>query len=396
MGFNFNMSFGKLPNYVERDRSGNFFYSFLDNLFGNGKDAIKDKTCYTLESPALLIVKKFIADTGSLCKINSYENGKLKQEDYLYDIAERPNPFQTWTEFIWQYLFYASSDNAYLYNQNGVVYFLRQERIILTDEQKKAFKQLYFSSSTKKSTLRGNFKYKEENDKETVLKLENLYIIDVMSGVSGDWFNGSSTLHTLKGIVDNSNSSITSKRKNLFFTQKFMASGQSDPNNVYYTPMSEGEQKSIEQSLTNSNKSIHSVKSKVQVDQLVSNLKNLALDDAFNADFAKITRMFNIPNDLLDLVVKGGVFNEGRETSLAMYVYYNLVPLLQKLTDTLEIVFDKEDLRPSFNHVPFMKVFEVKNQEQKATKLANLKLAQELGLDEATVQAQLKLIYTEI
>ena len=107
-----NFRSSKLPNYVERDSTGNFFYSFLDKLLGN-KKVITDTTTYTLDNPALLMVRKFIADYGSLAKIHAYRNNKLFAEDYLYEIAERPNPNQTWTELIWQYFFYANAENVY-------------------------------------------------------------------------------------------------------------------------------------------------------------------------------------------------------------------------------------------------------------------------------------------
>jgi len=100
--------------------------------------------------------------------------------------------------------------------------------------------------------------------------------------------------------------------------------------------------------------------------------------------------MFNIPSDLIDLIVKGGVFNEGKEKSLGLYVYYTLVPMLQKLTDILEVIFDEEDLRPSFSHCPFNKVFEKEKQEDIKLQLENLKIAQELGLD---ISKQLKEVY---
>ena len=37
MGFNFNIGYNSssLPNYVERDSSGNWYYSILDGLFGS-------------------------------------------------------------------------------------------------------------------------------------------------------------------------------------------------------------------------------------------------------------------------------------------------------------------------------------------------------------------------
>lgn len=389
MAWNFNFSVGKLPNYVERDSAGNFFYSFIDKLFGN-KEGITDTTYYTLDNPALLMVRKFIADYGSLAKIHAYKNNKLFAEDYIYEIAERPNPNQTWTELIWQYFFYANAENVYLYAQNNVVYLLKRENIELTNDQLKSYQQLYFSTSTRKSALKGNFKYKNENGTKDVLKLENLYIIDIMSGISGNWFDGSNVISSIKGIVDNSTEAIESKGRNIFYTKKILVSGnQTDANRIANGVMSEKEQQSVTSTLL-SDKPIHSVKDNLNINQLVSNLKQLGLDDSFNADFSKLTRMFNIPSDLIDLIIKGGVFNEGKEKSLGLYVYYTLVPMLQKLTDVLEIVYGQEDLRPSFSHCPFNKVFEKEKQMNIQLQLDNLKVAQELGLD---ISKQLKEIY---
>lgn len=384
-----NFRSSKLPNYVERDSTGNFFYSFLDKLLGN-KKVITDTTTYTLDNPALLMVRKFIADYGSLAKIHAYRNNKLFAEDYLYEIAERPNPNQTWTELIWQYFFYANAENVYLYAQNNVVYLLKRENIELSETQLNDYKKLYFSSATRKSTLKGGFKYKNEDGTKVPLKLENLHIIDVMSGISGDWFNGSSVIASIKLIVDNSTEALESKGRNIFYTKKILVSGnQTDASRIANGVMSSQEQQSVTDTLL-SNKPIHSVKDNLNVNQLVSNLKNLGLDDSFNADFSKLTRMFNIPSDLIDLILKGGVFNEGKEKSLGLYVYYTLVPMLQKLTDVLEIVYDQEDLRPSFSHCPFNKVFEKEKQEDIKLQLENLEKAQQLGLD---VLKQLKEIY---
>ena len=384
-----NFRSSKLPNYVERDSTGNFFYSFLDKLLGN-KKVITDTTTYTLDNPALLMVRKFIADYGSLAKIHAYRNNKLFAEDYLYEIAERPNPNQTWTELIWQYFFYANAENVYLYAQNNVVYLLKRENIELSETQLNDYKKLYFSSATRKSTLKGGFKYKNEDGTKVPLKLENLHIIDVMSGISGDWFNGSSVIASIKPIVDNSTEALESKGRNIFYTKKILVSGnQTDASRIANGVMSSQEQQSVTDTLL-SNKPIHSVKDNLNVNQLVSNLKNLGLDESFNADFSKLTRMFNIPSDLIDLILKGGVFNEGKEKSLGLYVYYTLVPMLQKLTDVLEIVYDQEDLRPSFSHCPFNKVFEKEKQEDIKLQLENLEKAQQLGLD---VLKQLKEIY---
>lgn len=391
MAWNLNFSVGKLPNYVERDSNGSFFYSFLDKLFGNKKE-ITDTTKYTLESIALLTIRKFIADYGSLAKIHAYRNNKLFKEDYLYELAEKPNPNQTWTELIWQYLFYANAENVYVYVLNTTIYLLKKENIKLTNQQEKAFKTMYFSASTRKSALKGNFKYKQEDGTESTLDLQKLYIIDFASGITGDWFNGANLFTACKGVVDNTNEAIESKGRNIFYTKKILVSGnQTDAQRLAGGVMSKEEHQSVTNSLLSENKPIHSVKDNLNINQLVSNLKNLGLDEAFNNDFAKLARLFNIPSDLIDLVMKGGVFNEGKEKSLGLFIYYSITPMLQKFTDLLEVIFELEDLRPSFSHCPFNAVFEKEKQDQIKLKLENLKLANELGVD---ISNELKTLYS--
>ena len=381
MAWSFNFNVGRsLPNYVERDRSGNFFYSFLDNLFGSNKNLIPDTTKYTLDSIALLTIRKFIADYGSLAKFHSYKNNKLVEEDYFYQIADKPNPNQTWTEFIWQYLFYVSAENVYIYIQNSTIYLLKKENITLDKKSQDAFKQLYFSDRVKKSSIKGTFKYKNQNGSDNILDLEKLYIIDFMSGVDGDWFNGASLFNAVKPIVDNTNSAVRSKGRNLFYTEKILVSKEGTDRLADGT-IKANEHESLTNTILNPNKPVHASKGTIEINQLVSNLKQLGLDEAYNNDFAKISRLFNIPSELIDLIQKGGIFNEGTEKALGLFIYYTIVPMLNKLTDLIEVVFDLEDLRPSFSHCPFNAVFEKEKQEQTKLKLENLKLAFDMGVD---------------
>jgi hypothetical protein len=379
--FGFNMTFGRqLPNYVERDLSGNFFYTWLDNLFGSSKNKITDTTKYTLESIALLTIRKFIADYGSLAKFHAYKNNKLVEEDYFYQIADKPNPNQTWTELIWQYLFYASAENVYIYIQNSTIYLLKKENITLDKKSQDAFKQFYFSDRVKKSSIKGTFKYKNENGSENILDLEKLFIIDFMSGVDGDWFNGASLFNAIKPVVDNTNSSVRSKGRNLFYTEKILVSKEGT-DRLHNGTIKDNEHESLTNTILDPKKPVHASKGTIEVNQLVSNLKQLGLDEAYNADFSKLSRLFNIPSELIDLIIKGGIFNEGTEKALGLFVYYTIVPMLNRLTDLIEVVFELEDLRPSFSHCPFNAVFEKEKQEQTKLKLENLKLAFDMGVD---------------
>lgn len=128
MGYNFNFSFGKstTPTYVERDSNGNFWYQITEFL--NGTKTAKFKTerariNAVLLNPAALRVSTLLADITSQGKVESYINDELKDNNWLYSLQERPNDWQTWTDFLYDYSFFRFLGNAYLYKQGDVMYF---------------------------------------------------------------------------------------------------------------------------------------------------------------------------------------------------------------------------------------------------------------------------------
>lgn len=393
MGFNFNINWGRQINHVERGQDGNFFYSFLQSVYG-GKDDRYDKIEEVLKNPAALKVLKFNADTFSLGKLNSYSNGKLKTEDYLYSIQQRPNDWQTWTDFLWCYCFYLQLGNAYLYKNGEIMYFLDPCGIELTDKQRNKFYQLSFSKygeNSKRNTMSGFFKYRDKSGEKMTLEMKNLTIISDMTGVSGDWFDGGSRLNALCDVIKNSKLSLKSKQINLEFSQKFLLTGQHDPDNVSTIPMSTAEKDNLEQ-ITRGGRQVHATKSRVDLKHFVDNLASLKLDDAYLNDLHIIGNMYGIPKDVLEALAKGATY-ENQEKSLGRHVDYNLKPMGQKLTDSLESLLKVEDLRINYNHLPFNQVFEKERAETNKLKIENLTAAKELGLDEKTIKQKLSEIY---
>jgi len=144
MGFNFNIGYNSLPNYVERDSSGNFFYSIMDAFTRKKKGFKSDsqKLEMVLENPAVLKVFCFLADTFSQVKIDDYKNDELVEKDFLYSYKKTPNDWQSWTDLKWEHRFWLAMGTANLYVDANVWYYLRPQGIELTERQKKAFKQI--------------------------------------------------------------------------------------------------------------------------------------------------------------------------------------------------------------------------------------------------------------
>ena len=395
MAFNFNLSFGnRLPNYIERDSSGNIFYSIIDAFKGKHRGFKNEqaKLDVVLNNPAILKVFCFLSDTYSQVKIDEYKDDKVKEKDFLYSYKKTPNDWQTWTDLFWEHRFWLAMGNAYLYVEKDVWYYLRPNGLEFTSEQKKVFGQITFSSKKKRDLLEGTFKYRNDNNEVNVLSFKNLYVFtDMSGGVSGNWLKGNSRLDALYQIAINSQLALQSKGTNLKYTEKFLVSGQHDVKDTTSRPMGETEKDSIEVSLEQGRK-VNATKSKVDMQQMVSNIKDLALDEAYESDLIKVANMYDIPKDVIDILAKGSTY-ENQEKSLGKFINYSQMPKVQQMTDTYEVILEQEDLRGSFKHLPFNSVFEVEKINNRKVELESLKLAQELGLDANVVTNKLKQIY---
>lgn len=397
MAFNFNIGYNssKLPNYVERGIDGSWFYSILDSFSGNKKKGFKseqNKLDVILNNPSILKVFCFLSDTYSQVKIDQYNNDQLVEKDFLYSYKKTPNDWQTWTDLFWEHRFWLSGGNAYLYVEANTWYYLKPSGLEFTEKQIKQFSEITFAEKNKKQIINQTFKYRNENNVVQPLKFSNLYVFtDMSGGVSGNWLKGNSRLDALYQISINSELALQSKGTNLKYTEKFLVSGQHDAKDTTSRPMAETEKDSIEISLEKGRK-VNATKSKVDMQQMVSNIKDLALDESYESDLIKVANMFDIPKDVIDILAKGSTY-ENQEKSLGKFINYSQMPKVQQMTDTYEVILNEQDLRGSFKHLPFNAVFEVEKINNRKTELESLKLAQELGADATMITDKLKQIY---
>lgn len=399
MGFNFNLSFGnnKLPNYVERNTNGDWWYSIKD--FFNGSDSKKGFNCVkkqlneALYNPAVLKVIGFRADIYSQIKFNEYQNDKEVLKDFLYSEMNRPNPQETWIDFHYNVSFWRDLGNAYIYKEADVMYCLNPLYMEIDDKQLKEINKYSFSSYKSKQAKKGTFKAKfNDNAEWQTLKIENLYVLsDLSTSVSGNWLGGNSRLDALYQVIKNSELSLKAKNRSLFYTTKFSVSGQHDPKDTTSLPMGDKEQQSISNGLQG-NKEIYATKEKIDVKQLVTNIKSLDLDNSYLADLAIIANMYGLTKDVLDIMSKGSTY-ENKEKAIGAFIDYQMMPKVQQHSDLLEILFKKQEVRGSFKHLPFNAVFEAEKVSNIKLELESLKLAQELGLDATIITNKLKEIY---
>lgn len=372
------------PLSVERNINGDWWYEMFSSK-NNAKDlnTYRAKLNAVLCNPACLKVFKLNCDLFSLGKVNQYQNDELKEINYLYSIKKKPNHFQTWTQFFWDYMFWKMLGTAVLYRSNNVLnestqmYWLNPANVDFQNG-KNRFSSFIFSNLGFNDQQRETIKYTFDDGKLSNIKLRDLsFFFDLSNGLGGNWYQGNSALDALYKVIANSEQSLDAKNINLEFSQKFMVNGKNSLEDVSQTPMGETEKIDIEQSVR-SNKKVHAVKTPIDVKRFVDDIARLKLDESFYNDYFMIGTMYGIPRDVLEANLRGSTY-ENQEKATARHVEYSLKPSGQALTDEFEYLFNLEDLRFEWNHLMFNQVFEKEKQEVIKLKLENEKLAKELG-----------------
>lgn len=385
-GFGINISWGnqKQPLSVERDNEGNWFYTMFKGGLKSKKGlSDSDKLDLAFENPAFLKVLTLNCDLFSLGKINSYENNKLKEIDVLYSVKKKPNYFQTWTKFNWEYLMYRMIFGYSVLRIVGndlsraTLYWLNPARM---DYNGKEFSRIVFSEAQFNSLRKKTIKYQHLDGKWEDIPLTELEFIQDLSNTSNSNFLiGRSRMDALLDVISNSGQSIRAKGGNLDFADKFLVSGRHDPENVTGLPMSEDDKRSAE-SILKGNKRVHAVKSKVDINRFTDNLANLKLDDSYIHDLYVIGSMYGTPREVIDANVKGSTY-ENQEKATGKHVEYSLKPAATALTDVLEERFDYQDLRMEWSHLSFNQVFEKDKADRQGIQLDNLQKAINLGVE---------------
>lgn len=402
--FVFEFTFGNAdiprPQSVERDMGGNWWNWIWssEGKTGKGFTSDKERINTVLNNPAALKVWKINADLGSLGKINKFVDNKEIEKDVLFTKKAKPNFYQGWTQFFWDYYFWIQFGTAYMYRTNNVfgestqLYWLNPANIEWDDSWKRKLTKFTFSMVGFNEQLKETVRYKWPDGTETNIKLKDITpFYDLSNGIEGNWFKGTSDLDSLYKVIRNSEYALDAKAINLEFSQKFMVSGKNSIDEITNTPMAQEEKDAVEQSIRNGKK-VHAVKSEIDIKRFVDNINNLKLDEQFFNDYFTIGAMKGIPRDILELGLKGATY-ENQEKSIGRHVEYALKPKGQLITDAFEELFGWEDLRFSWAHLSFNQVFEKDRAERVEIQLRNLAAAKELGgMSDTEVKDAVKLI----
>ena len=351
-------------------------------------DVLKNKAVF--ETPALLKVFCLQCDLFSLGKIKVIQNDKEVTGDPVAELLNNPNPMQSAEQLMWDYMFSLMKGNAYQYvhsniaeNVDNKIYFLEPHKMEWPSSFETRKDKLVFSKNSANEFKNVTIKYKFEDSTCIDIPLSKIDWITDLSNGTGNWFKGNSRIDGLKKIISNSEAALDAININTRYTGKFMVAGQADPKDTTKPPMGDEEKKDIETKM-NSAKKVFAVKSMIDIKRFVENIGALKLDESFRTAYFLIGSMYNIPKDVLEAYLQGSTF-DNQEKATAKHITYTLQPKANDWLNRLERRFgyDKigKQIIMSWDHLPFMQVFEKDRAQVRNTQIQTMTSMLKLGID---------------
>lgn len=361
----------------------------IDGTVNFGSSSLIDSV---LEHPAALKVFALQCDLFSLGEVFVKDkDGKLIDDDPFLSFINNPNPYEEKSDFLWNYMFNNMLGNAYTYVDSKIIsdknkaYILDSWKVVIPDELKKFSDKLILSSSTEKSLNNKSIRY--FFDDGTSKSLEWAKIIHVPDLRVGGRFKGASRIDALKKIIANSEASLDAENININYSGKFLVASD---NTIEKPPLSTGEKKDIEKKMLGG-KAVHAVSKMLEIRRFVEDMASLELDKKYLNAYYLIGKMYGIPRDVLE-AYDSSTF-ENQEKARGAHVSYSLQPRGNALMNGFERMFgyqsEGKDIFISWDHLPFMQVFEEQRANIKKTTLDSLDKMLSMGFSKEEANSYL-------
>jgi hypothetical protein len=324
---------------------------------------IKKLECI-FSNPALMKVFALQCDLFSLGKVYVYKDGKEIENDPYLSMLKKPNYFQFQSQFLWDMMFWNMVGNTYNYCESKIIsddnnlYILENNKIQYPYNIRQFQDKIILSKQEKQNFDNLKLKYTYADGSSTDILWSNIIHTPDLTNGTGNWFRGASRIDSLYKIISNSEASMDALNINIRYSGKFMVAGKADPDNVSQIPMGEIEKIDIETKM-NGRKSVHAVKSMIDIKRFVENIAALKLDEIGLAQYFLIGTAYGIPKDVLETFNSGTY--ENQEKARGAFVSYCLQPKGKLFFDGHAHFFgyaqQNKEIIIDWEHLPFMQVF---------------------------------------
>lgn len=384
-----------LITYVNRQLDGKVKYN-------DYSDDVK-KLEAIFSNPALLKVFALQCDLFSLGKVYVYKEGKEIDNDPFLEMIKKPNPFQKESQFLWDMMFWNMVGNTYAYcdskivSSDNLLYILENNKMYFPTEMRTYQDKIVLSKGTQKKISDFHIDYKYCDGSASKFQWGKIIHTPDLTNGTGNWFRGASRIDALFKIVSNSEASMDALNVNIRYSGKFMVAGQADPNNVTQLPMGENEKQDIEQKM-NGRKTVHAVKSMIDIKRFVDDLASLKLDEIQLAQYFLIGSMYGIPKDVLEAFNSGTY--ENQEKARGAFVSYCLAPKGKLFFEGFASFFGYDEqgkeIVIDWEHLPFMQVFAKERAETEKIKSETLLNYMRAGVKKEEINEVMDTKFTEL
>ncbi len=361
----------------------------IDGTVDFGSSSLIDSV---LKHPAALKVFALQCDLFSLGEVFVKDKyGKLVDNDPFLSFINNPNPYEEKSDFLWNYMFNNMLGNAYTYVDSKIIsdknkaYILDSWKVVIPDELKKYSDKLILSSSTEKSLNNKSIRYLFDDATSTGIEWGK--IIHIPDLRVGGRFKGASRIDALKKIIANSEASLDAENININYSGKFLVASD---NTIEKPPLSADEKKDIEKKMLGG-KAVHAVSKMLEIRRFVEDMASLELDKKYLNAYYLIGKMYGIPRDVLE-AYDSSTF-ENQEKARGAHVSYSLQPRGNALMNGFERMFgyqsEGKDIFISWDHLPFMQVFEEQRANIKKTTLDSLDKMLSMGFSKEEANSYL-------
>jgi hypothetical protein len=377
--------FGRELVRVERNRDGEFSYTFLDggNDFINGDKYLKT----SLENPVLMTVCTIIARLYSQMRISHVDsNGKVIENSAVIKLLQQPNYFQSQEDWLFQQAWFLSSAGTNLIYQRKAftnelpkaLYNLIPSEIDLNN----AHKLDRFLSTTQELKTFGdrNIKYSLDGKTYNIKLKEIIPLYDLSNGMTDNtFFLSPSRVKGVSKVLQNIDANLASKHKNLQMSAKYLSKNQSTGNEAQ---IQNNDRTAIERVF--SSKDLLVTNTALTVQHLVSDMKKLYLDEQFADDANKVLLAFELNKNVLNYFAKDSTFEnqtEGIISFIQNAIQVKADNTMNSLSSSFGLFERGEMLIASYDHLATM-------QPVVSKKIASFKEMQDaikIGLENQTL-----------
>jgi hypothetical protein len=376
--------FGRELWRVERNRAGQFSYTFLD---GSGfNDNGKYLELY-FKNPVLNTIVNLRAELYSQMKIQHIDkNDKVIENSPYVDLLYNPNYFQSKEDFFYQQMvFLSTAGNDYMYQKKAfanelpkAIYNLIPTEIDLNNTHK--LNKFLVTKQDIKAFNERKIKYNLDGQTYDLYLSDIIPLYDLANGLENNTFMQSpSRVKAIYKVLCNIDENLASKNINLKMSQKYLSKNESTGNEAQ---IQTSDRNSIENALDR--KSLIVTNANVNVQHLVSDMKKLFLDEQFADDANKCLLAFGLNKDVLNYYAKDSTF-ENQEKGVIKYIQNSLQSTADNTMNSLSSqwgLFEKgERLKASFDHLAVMQSIVI----DKINSFKAMQEAIKLGLENGTV-----------